>query len=180
MPAEDDRELIRRFQKGDESAFNELVRKYQKSIYQIARRLLGSHEEAEDLSQEVFIKAYRGLAGFRSDAGFFTWIYRITVNSALNVLRKKKLRQILSLENVGFSIASRSAAPDQQIEKEEALQAISRAINRLPKMQKIVFTLRHDQKLTHKEIAQILNRDEGTVKANYHHAIRKLKKAVKS
>lgn len=180
MPAEDDRELIRRFQKGDESAFNELVRKYQKSIYQIARRLLGSHEEAEDLSQEVFIKAYHGLAGFRSDAGFFTWIYRITVNSALNVLRKKKLRQILSLENVGFSITSRSAAPDQQIEKGETLQAISRAIDRLPKMQKIVFTLRHDQKLTHKEIAQILNRDEGTVKANYHHAIRKLKKAVKS
>ena len=180
MSAENDRELVKRFQNGDENAFNELVRKYQKPVYQIARRLLGSHEEAQDLSQEVFIKAYRGLAGFRSEAGFFTWLYRITVNSALNVLRKKKLRQILSLEHIGFSIASREPAPDQQMTNEETLNAITRAIDRLPKQQKIVFTLRHDQKMAHKEIAEILNRDIGTVKANYHHAIRKLKKAVKS
>lgn len=180
MPLEDERELIIRFQGGDEGAFNELVKRYQKPIYQLARRFLKSHEEAEDLSQEVFIKVYRELRNFRVDSSFFTWLYRIAVNASINVLRKRKIRQILSLESVGLSIANRTPMPDQQMELHETARVIQEAIERLPRKQKIVFTLRYDQQLPHKEIAQILNRDVGTIKANYHQAIRKLRKAVRS
>lgn len=179
MPAPDDRELVARFQKGDEGAFNELVRRYQEPIYQVARKLLGSHQEAEDASQDAFIKAYGGLKDFRSESNFFTWIYRIAVNQSLNVLRKRKIRQYLSLESVGLTLTSRSPTPDQEMEKAETMTAIQQAIDRLPNKQKIVFTLRYFQKLPHAEIANILKRDVNTIKANYHHAIRKLQKAIK-
>ncbi len=180
MPADDDRDLVQKFQKGDETAFNALVRKYQEPVYQTARRLLGSHEEAQDLSQETFIKAYRGLKDFRREATFSTWIYRITVNLGLNALRHRKLRQYFSFGNPGLTIASRDPAPDQQLEHHELMNTIEQAIERLPAKQKIVFTLRYFQNLPHAEIAGILNRDVGTIKANYHQAIRKLQKAVKS
>lgn len=179
MPPQDDINSIRRFQKGDDSAFNELVKQYQKSVYQIARRLLGSHEDAEDVAQEAFIKAYRGLKTFREDASFFTWIYRIAVNLSLNAIRKRKLRRMFSLEAVGLSIASRSA-PDESLERDETLQAVEDAIERLPEKQQLVFTLRYHQQLSHAEIARILKRDEGTIKANYHQALKKLRRAVKS
>jgi len=178
--AAQDLELVRKFQQGDESAFNDLARRYQQSVYGVIRRLLGGHEEAQDISQDVFIKAYGSLNAFRAESSFSTWLYRIAVNLSLNALRKRKLRQILSFDSVGFSIRSHSPGPDEQVEKSEMLQALDRAIQKLPSKQKLVFTLRYDQKLSHEEIAKILDRDVGTVKANYHHAIGKLKKAVKS
>lgn len=180
MPsAQDDNDLIARFRRGDEAAFNQLVLRYQESVYQTARRLLGSHVEAQDVSQEVFIRAYTGLDQFRGEASFSTWIYRITVNLGLNALRHRKLRQFFSLSNPGLTIANKSPTPDQKMEQEEMITTLENAIERLPAKQKIVFTLRYFQKLPHAEIAEILNRDVGTIKANYHQAIRKLQKAVK-
>lgn len=181
MPAAaDDRELVTRFQKGEEGAFNELVRRYQKPIYLIARRLVRTHQAAEDVTQDIFIKAYQKLRDFRGEASFYTWIYRIAVNLSLNARRKQRIRQVLSLEAVGLSLASQGPGPDQQTENDETLEAIHQAIDYLPAKQKIVFTLRYEHNLPHAEIARILGRDEGTIKANYHHAIRKLRKAVTS
>lgn len=142
--------------------------------------MVGIHEEAEDLSQEVFLKAYDGLHGFRGDASFLTWIYRIAINLTLNHLRKRKLKQFLSLENIGLTISSRNPSPEQFLEIRETEERLARAIERLPKKQKLVFNLRYFQKLPHAQIADILNRDVGTIKANYHQAIQKLKKAMKS
>jgi RNA polymerase sigma factor (sigma-70 family) len=180
MPAENDTNLVERFQRGDESAFNILVRKYQEQVYLTLRRLLGSHEEAQDIGQEVFIHAYKGLGQFRGEAGFSTWIYRIAVNLGLNALRRRKLRQFFSLDHPGLTITSKTPTPDQVMEHKELMSALENAIDRLPAKQKIVFTLRYFQKLPHAEIAAILDRDVGTIKANYHQAIRKLQKAVKS
>ncbi len=177
---EDDRRLVERFKKGEEKAFNELVRKYQQQIYQVARRLLKSHQEAEDIAQEVFIKAYHQLKNFRGEASISTWLYRIAVNMSLNVIRKNKIRQIFSIEAAGMSIESKNDLPDKQVENAETMQAISRAIDKLPNKQKLVFTLRYHQGLSHSEIASIMKRDVGTVRANYHQAIRKLQKAVRS
>ena len=178
MSTAQDLELVRKFQQGDESAFNDLVRHYQQSVYGIVRRLLGGHEEAQDISQDVFIRAYGSLNAFRAESSFSTWLYRIAVNLSLNALRKRKLRQILSIDSIGFSIRSRVLGADERVEKSEMLQALDRAIQKLPDKQRLVFTLRYDQKLSHEEIAKILDRDVGTVKANYHHAIRKLQKAM--
>jgi RNA polymerase sigma-70 factor (ECF subfamily) len=180
MPAQDDQELINRFHEGEESAFNDLVHRYQRQVYATARRLLGSHQEAQDISQEVFIKIYSSLRNFRGESSLSTWIFRIAVNLSLNALRKRKLRQFLSLDTVGLTICSRAPGADEEVERREQVNALGQAIDRLPNKQKLVFTLRYHQNLTHEEIAQILNRDVGTIKANYHHAIRKLQKAVKS
>jgi len=181
VPSEqDDNDLITRFQRGDVTSFNGLVRRYQEPVYQTARRLLGSHEDAQDLSQEVFIHAYKGLRQFRGEAGFSTWIYRIAVNLALNALRRRKLRQFFSLDHPGLTITAKSPTPDQLVEQKELRSVIENAIERLPAKQKIVFTLRYFQKLPHAEIAGILDRNVGTIKANYHQALRKLQKAVKS
>jgi len=175
---QDDKQLVNRFQKGEERAFNELVRKYQTQIYAVARGMMRSHEEAEDIVQEVFIRVYQRLNNFRGDSTFFTWIYRITVNLSLNALRKRKARQILSIDNTGLSIASKADHPDIKMEKAETMERIARAIEKLPGKQKMVFTLRYYQGLPHAEIARIMNRDVGTIRANYHQAIRKLQKAV--
>ena len=144
MPTKDDRKLVDDFKRGDEQAFNELVRSYQQPVYQTARRLLGSHEEAEDLSQEVFVKAYRKLKDFRGDSSFFTWIYRITVNLSLNALRKQKIRRAFSLENAGLSIASRTPGPDQRIERDETLRAINEALE-LPRRRHVVDGRRYEE-----------------------------------
>lgn len=174
----DEKHLIVKLQAGDDHAFNDLVRRYQKPVYQIARRILNSHEEAEDTAQEVFIRAFQQIRSFRGDASLFTWIYRIAVNLSLNERRKKKLRRLFSLESVGFSITSSQPTPDQRIEKDDIIRDLNRAIERLPEKQRIVFELRYHQQLSHAEIARILNRDEGTIRANYFQAIQKLKKAV--
>ena len=125
-------------------------------------------------TQDLLAKTFRG------DSAFFTWLYRIAVNLSLNALRKRRMRQLLSFETVGMTIASRDPQPDRQLEKQEILEKISDAINKLPNKQKMVFTLRYHQGLPHSEIARIMGRDEGTIRANYHQAIRKLQKAVKS
>ncbi len=174
----DDRQLAKRIRAGDESAFNELVRTYQKPVYQVAYRILNSHEDAEDVAQEVFIQAFRRIGDFRGDSSLFTWIYRIAVNAALNAQRKKKVNRLLSLESIGFALSSRQPSQDQKMERDELWKTIAAAVERLPEKQKIVFTLRYEHNLSHAEIARILDRDEGTVRANYHQAIRKLRKAL--
>ncbi|TKJ40098.1 RNA polymerase subunit sigma [candidate division LCP-89 bacterium B3_LCP] len=177
-PALDDQRLVKQFLNGDKGAFNELVRKYQKPVYQIARKLLNSHEEAQDIAQEVFIKVYHKLEHYRGEASFFTWIYQITKNLSFNHLRKRKMHQILSLEHVGMSIASSQPSASSLVEGKETEILLNKAIERLPKKQKLVFYLRYYQKLPHAEIARIMNREIGTVKANYHQAVRKLREAI--
>jgi RNA polymerase sigma-70 factor (ECF subfamily) len=174
----EDQELIVRFREGEESAFNELVRKYQKQVYHVIYNLVNSHDETLDLSQDVFIRAYTGLQNFRGESNFFTWLYRIAVNLSLNALKKRKLRQMFSLENIGFSIRAKDPTPDQKAEKEEIVGLLEKAIAKLPPKQKMVFTLRYSQQLSHAEIAEILGRDVGTIKSTYHLALRKLQKAV--
>jgi RNA polymerase sigma factor (sigma-70 family) len=176
----EDQELIEKFQKGDECAFNELVRKYQKQVYHVIFNLMNSHDETLDLSQDVFIRAYNGLQAFRGESNFFTWLYRIAVNLSLNALKKRKLRQMFSLESIGFSIRAKEPTPDQKAEKAEIVSLLESAIVKLPPKQKMVFTLRYYQQLSHAEIAEILGRDVGTIKSTYHLALRKLQKAVQS
>ncbi|MFH1862078.1 MAG: RNA polymerase sigma factor [bacterium] len=178
MTQAEDRELVERFQSGEEGAFNLLVRKYQTRVFQLVYGFVGIHEEAQDLSQEIFLRAYQKLKEFRGESSFFTWLYRIAVNVSLNTVRKARLRKFLSLENAGLTISNPAPLPDQLMEERETTRKLQRAIQKLPNKQKTVFLLRYYHQLPHAEIAQILNRDLGTIKANYHQAIKKLKKAV--
>ena len=170
----DDLELVREFRSGSERAFNELVLKHRQAVYMTAVGMLGSKDDAEDLAQEVFIKAYKSIGEFRGDSAFYTWLYRITVNLCLNQIRKRKVRSFMGLETVAATLPDSKQA-DEELDIEELSIHARQAISELPEKQRAVFILRHFRGLPHAEIARIMDRDEGTIKANYFQAVRKLR-----
>jgi len=193
MSQKTDEELIEGFQNGDVSAFNELVRRYQERVYWIARRLVGTHPDADDVAQEVFIKVHRALREFRSESSFYTWLYRITVNQALNLQRRKRAREFLHYDNVMAQLSSGdslldeatygsagSRRPDEQLEDEEQRALVEKAISQLPTKQRTVFVLRYYENLPYEDIARIMKRSVGGMKANYFQAVKKIGKFLKS
>lgn len=177
VPDPDDLSLVREFQKGSERAFNELVLRHRQAIYMTAVGIIGSHDDAEDITQEVFLKAYGSLAGFRGDSAVYTWLYRIAVNLSLNHLRRRKVRSFFGLEQIQ-NVLPDSKTADADLERTELSAKLKAAILMLPPKQRAVFILRHFRNLQHKEIASIMERDEGTIKANYFQAVSKLRKAL--
>jgi RNA polymerase sigma factor (sigma-70 family) len=180
MPSKSDEELVAEFQGGDVSAFNTLVGRYQERVYWIARRLVGSHADADDVAQEVFIKVYDSIKSFRSDSAFYTWLYRVTVNTGLNVLRRRKLKEFIRFDETIAPLISEDLLPDEQLEKLEDKTLIEEAIARLPQKQRTVFVLRYYENLPYEEIAKMLNRSVGGMKANYFQAVKKVSRYLKS
>ncbi|MCX6135448.1 MAG: RNA polymerase sigma factor [Ignavibacteriales bacterium] len=179
MTVRSDLELIQLFQQGDESSFNHLVVRYQEKVYWVARRFINDHDGADDIAQEVFCKAYESLKQFRGESSLYTWLYRITVNIALNSLRRQKVREFFRIDEV-FDVADTSAvAPDDAVEKKEEKQLIEQAIGKLPEKQKAVFVLRYYEELPYEEISKILHTSVGGLKANYFHAVKKIQEYVK-
>ena len=168
-----DFELIDRVLNGHVYSFEELVSRYKKTVYYLTYRMVHDHEDASDLSQETFLKAYQGLKKFKRQSSFHTWLYRITVNLCINYLRKKQSRQFVELDEKTSSIEY----PDilNQLELEELQGRVSDAVNLLPEKQRAAIILRIYHGLSHKEISDILGCSVGTVKANYFHAIRNLR-----
>ncbi len=179
MTEQSDLELVRLFQRGDESAFNHLVLRYQEKVYWVARRFVNDHDGADDVTQEVFCKAYDALKEFRGDSSIYTWLYRITVNIALNTLRRQKVKDFLRIDELFDLEDTNVQAPDQVVEQQEDRALIEQAIARLPKKQRSVFVLRYYEELPYEEIAKILKTSVGGLKANYFHAVRKIQEYVK-
>jgi RNA polymerase sigma factor (sigma-70 family) len=180
MDQSDEQELIREFKRGNEQAFNQLVLRYQEKVYWIVRRMISDHDEANDLTQNIFIKAYHSLQSFKGNSTFYTWLYRIAVNHTLNEIRRKRIRQIFSLEREEpLQIASMDDHPQEQLEKSEQQMIIRQAIDRLPEKQKMVFVLRYYEELPYEEISKILKTSVGGLKANYFHAVRNIGKYLK-
>ncbi len=169
-----DLELVRQFQAGDESAFNQLVLRYQEKVYWVARRFVTDHEGADDVTQEVFVKAYESLKEFRGDSSLYTWLYRIAVNLALNAVRKRKVREFFRMDEMYDVIDGGTEQPDEALERREERSLIEQAIERLPKKQKAVFLLRYYEEMPYEEIAKVLNTSIGGLKANYFHAVKKI------
>ena len=162
---------IERFKTGDRNAFNEIVRAHQRDIYNLAYRLTGNREEAKDLTQDVFLRAYRALHNFRGDSSIKTWLFRITINQG-NSWRRKLFKRPLPLDD------AEQVAFHQNDDPGLAL-AVKRAVAALPYKQRSVFVMHHYQGLKHEEIAQITDRTVGSVKANYFHAAEKLREQLK-
>lgn len=179
---------LERFAKGDDNAFGQLVSRYKERIYLVVLRIVKNNEDAKDLAQEAFVKAYTNRQSFRAESGFFTWVYRIAVNLALNYISRNRDRKAESLEELeqGLLISNKLQWTDSSpmlydtdsLEKKELARAISAAIEKLPPRQRTVFVLRHYEEKPHAEIASILSITEGAVKANYHQAVRKLKESL--
>jgi RNA polymerase sigma-70 factor (ECF subfamily) len=170
--------LIANFRAGDTSAFDEIVRNQQKAVYMLALRLLNDSEEALEVSQNAFIRAYHGLKDFRGDASLSTWLYRITYNLCLRKLRANRLRRFFTLESEDYAIPD-IEHPDTRLEHQEFQRDLQLALAKLPPQQKAVFTLHHLQGLKLAEVARVMKRDIGTVKALHYHAVRKMRTALK-
>ena len=179
MTDRSDFELVQLFQNGDESAFNHLVLRYQERVYWVARRFMADHDNADDVTQEVFTKAYHSLSEFRRESSVYTWLYRITVNIALNSLRRQKIREAFRIDELFDAADTESIAPDEAVENKETHSLIERAIARLPAKQKAVFVLRYYEELPYEEIAKLLKTSVGGLKANYFHAVKKIQEYVR-
>ncbi len=174
----DEISLVKQFKEGDERAFNEIVRTYQERLYYLALKLLGDREDAQDISQEAFVKAYYGLKKFREDSSLYTWLYRIVLNLCMNRRRRDKLVEFVSLDALGEITASKSVNPDKKAEHSELNAAIKEAVDSLPEKQRAIFMLRQYEELSHGEIAEIVGRSVGAVKSNYFQAVKKLQQSL--
>ena len=174
----DDRQLIEQFLDGEQRSFNLLVERYRERIYLLVWRMVRNREDALDLSQEVFVKAYKNLKSFRHESNFYTWLYRIAVNLSLNFTKREKFKSFLSLSDLSDRFTSGSS-PSEDLERDQLSGLIDRAVMKLPEKQRAVFILRHYEELSIREVAELLGRSEGTIKANYYQAIKKLQEFLK-
>ncbi len=157
-----------------EDAFNALVEAYKERLYWHLRYYLCSHEDTDDVLQEVFIKIWSALPTFREDSKLYTWVYRIGTNEAINYLRKQKVRGFFMQQSLDQTL-ERKIDDDPYFNGNELQKELHKAIAKLPKTQKLVFTMRYFEDLPYKEISAILGISEGSLKASYHHAYNKVK-----
>jgi RNA polymerase sigma-70 factor (ECF subfamily) len=169
---DEDLGLIKRATAGDREAFDELVVKYQKPLYSLIYRMVSNHEDAADLLQKAFIKAFRGLSSFERRSSFKTWLYQIAINLAKNVYRDRSRADYVPIDDV--IIRKNPRTIEMLIAKENRL-LLRQALAGLPEKQRLTLLLRIQEDRKFEEIAAIMKCSIGTAKANYHHAVQKLK-----
>ena len=174
-----DRELIRQFREGSNRnyAFNLIVRKYQERLYWHIRKMVISHEDADDVLQNTFIKAFEALDRFREDASLFTWLYRIATNESLSFLKKKRGGLLQLGQNLGS--LEKTIEGDAYFSGDEIQKKLQKAIIRLPEKQRLVFNMKYFDELKYEEISEILKTSVGALKASYHHALKKLEQYLR-
>jgi RNA polymerase sigma-70 factor (ECF subfamily) len=174
-----DKEIIALYSSGrHEQAFNQIVENYTERIYWHVRRFVCSHEDSNDLLQDIFIKIWAALPSFRGDAQLFTWIYRIATNEVLNHLRKEKFKALISF-NSESSALERKIDEDPHFNGDAIQRELHKAIQRLPQKQRVVFNLRYFEEMKYEDISEITGTSVGALKASYHHAYGKIKDELK-
>lgn len=158
--------------------FNLLVRKYQQRVYWHIRRMVIDHDDADDLTQEVFIRIYKRIDTFRQDAQLYTWIYRIATNVCLNFLKRKKRRFFLPIGDLEPLLAGKLTS-SAYVSGDEVQGALQRALLKLPEKQRLVFNMRYFEELPYEQIAAITNTSVGALKASYHLAVKKIEAILK-
>jgi RNA polymerase sigma-70 factor (ECF subfamily) len=177
----EDKEILENFsQNRTEIAATAFVRKYQKFVFSTAYRYLKDFDDAEDAAQESFIRAIKHLKDFKGDSSIQTWLYRITVNVSLSMLRKRKIRNMFNIigksddESPENDIPDYNSKPDRILEGKQANEAFMRALEMLPEKQRETFALRYFEDMTYEEISKVLGTSVGGLKANFYHAVKKL------
>ena len=172
----DDAALVRLSVNGRREAFDVIVERHRRSVYQLCYRFVGNHEDASDLSQDVFIRAYRALRTFKGQSALATWLYRIGVNVCLNRVTAKTppVEALGTIERPDL----KGEAADVTLQRQETAAMVRAAIAKLPRKQRATLVLRAYHELPHEEIARILGSSVGAVKANFFHALANLKKVL--
>ena len=171
-------ELVRRAQKGDLEAYDELIKRYQERIYATVYHMTSNHEDANDLAQDAFIKAFQALKSFKGGSSFYTWIYRIAVNKTINFLKQRKNRLHMSLNDVDFNAENNpdlvALISDKTPRREAGLKELSEKLNeallKLSEQHRLVMVLHDVQGQSHEEIAEIMNCNIGTVRSRLFYA----------
>jgi len=157
--------------------FNLLVKAYKERIYWHVRKMVIDHDDADDLTQTVFIKIWKGLGNFREDSRLYTWIYRIATNECLNFLNKKKRKFFIPINDVASELSNK-IDDDNLITGDEIQIKLQKAILTLPDKQRLVFNMKYFDEMKFEEIADITGTSVGALKASYHHAVRKIEEFV--
>lgn len=178
-----DEQLVKLTVEGDVSAFNEIVSRWEGKLYGFVYRYLGDAEEAKDVCQEAFVRAYTHLDGFRGQSKFSSWLYQIALNLCRSKLRKKQRRPTVSIdereeENPLYALPDEGATPAEQALEGERAMAVREALAELPEHQRTVIILKEYHGLKFREIAEILDTPESTVKSRLYHGLDKLARAL--
>ncbi len=159
-------------------SFSEMVRTYQERLYWHIRKMVLDHDDANDVLQNTFMKAWKGLDNFRGDSQISTWLYRIATNETLSFLSQKKARMMNSLDDMEEALLQNLHA-DTYFEGDEVQLKLQKAIITLPEKQRLVFNMRFYDEIPYEEMSKILDTSEGALKASYHHAARKVEDFLK-
>lgn len=174
MVQNDDFQLIREYIAGDRLSFNKIVAKYRQKIYWHARRMVGNHIDADEVTQEVIIVLYEKLKNFKFKSSLFTWIYRITSTRSLNLIKRRKIKRFFSIDDVDYDSVSSDHDIMKDLDNKEKIDNLNAVLKELPVKQREVFVLRHFDELSYEEIAEITGKSVGGLKANYFHALKKV------
>jgi RNA polymerase sigma-70 factor (ECF subfamily) len=174
--------LVQRAQAGDTGAYDDLVRRHQERIYATIYHMTANHEDANDLAQEAFIKAYQALNSFKGDSSFFTWVYRIAVNKTINFLKQRRNKAHLSLNDLDFNAEHdpdlvaliSDKTPRRDVNLSELQQKLNEAMQKLSEVHRLVVTLHDIQGLSHEEISKIMDCNTGTVRSRLFYARQQL------
>jgi len=179
MQEKNDQEILSLIKDGDaEKGFRLLVETYQEKLYWQIRRMVTFHADADDVLQNTFLKVYKSILGFKGDSKLSTWLYRIATNESITFLNKRKKKRTENLEDDSNNIENTLRA-STYFDEENALIALQEAISSLPEKQKAVFTLRYYEEIKYAEMAEILGGSIGSLKASYHHAVKKIEEYLK-
>lgn len=181
-PPVEDRVLVQLAQEGDLSSYDKLIRRYHERVYATVYHMTSNHEDANDLTQEAFIKGFKALKSFKGDSSFFTWIYRIAVNKTINFLKQRKNRIHLSLNDLDFNtehdpeivafVSERT--PRRDLGLTELQEKLNEAMQQLSHTHRLVVTLHDIQGLSHEEISKIMDCNTGTVRSRLFYARQQL------
>jgi len=171
----EDKELLRKIRNQETRGygFNLLIRAYQQRVYWHVRKMVIDHDDADDLTQEVFIKVHKSIDNFREDSQLFTWIYRIATNECLTFLNKKRRRFFLPLEDVEKELATK-LDNSPEISGEDIQKKLQKALLKLPDKQRLVFNMKYFDDLPYENISKITGTSVGALKASFHHAVKKI------
>ena len=181
-PRHEESELLRRAKSGELTAYDDLVRRYQERVYATIYHMTSNHEDANDLAQETFIKAYQALKSFKGDSSFFTWLYRIAVNKTINHLKQRKRRNYISLNDLDLNAEHdpdivaliSEKTPRREAGLAELQEKLNAAMQKLSEVHRMVVTLHDVQGLSHDEISQMMGCNVGTVRSRLFYARQQL------
>lgn len=177
MATVSDADIVSALKENLESGFRLLMARYREPVYWHIRRLVVSHDDAQDAAQETFIRAFRSLGRFKGECSLGAWIYRIATNEALNYLRKKKFRAMVSFEDIRSEMEKRIDS-DPYFNGDAIQKQLHKAILKLPAKQRLVFTLRYFDEMKYEDISRIAGSSPGSLKASYHHAYNKIREEL--